>query len=105
MFRKTQNMKGLTVILVLGLLKQCSRVQIFSFFVERILMDRSYILWNKCQDYQLRFILTNHSLVILTFIKMHGIRQENVFLYWIFSKSFHRILVAEVQKPKFINSP
>ena len=35
----------------------------FAFFVERNLMDSSYILWNKFQDYQLRFILTNHFLV------------------------------------------
>ena len=27
------------------------------------LMDSSYILWNKFQDYQIRFILTNHFLV------------------------------------------
>ena len=32
----------------------------FCFFVEQNLMDSSYILWNKFQDYQLRFILTNH---------------------------------------------
>ena len=60
MFKKPQNLKGLTVNLVLGLFTQCSRVQIF--FVERILMDSSYILWNKFQDYQLKFNLTNHFL-------------------------------------------
>ena len=64
MLKKPQNLKGLTVNLVPGLFKQCSLVQIFFFFVERILMDSSYILWNKFQDYQLRFILTKHFLVI-----------------------------------------
>ena len=39
MFKKTQIMKGLTMNLVLGLFKQCSRVQIFYFSVERNLMD------------------------------------------------------------------
>ena len=63
MFKKHQNLKGLTVNLTLGVFKQCSRVQIFYFFVERILKDSSYILWNKFQDYQLRFILTSHFLV------------------------------------------
>ena len=64
MFKKPQTLKGLTVNLTLGLFKQCSRVQIFLVFVERILMDSPYILWNKFQDYQLRFSLTNHFLVI-----------------------------------------
>ena len=63
MFKKPQNLKDLTVNLVLVLFKQCSHVQIFYFFVEWILMDSSYILWNKIQDYQFRFILTNHFLV------------------------------------------
>ena len=63
MFKKTQNLKGLTVNLVLGLFKQCSRVQMFLLFVERNLMDNSYILWNEFQDYQLGFILTNRFLV------------------------------------------
>ena len=63
MFKKPQNLKDLTVNLVQGLFKQCSHVQIFFFFVERNLMDSSYILWNKFQDYQLRFILTNNFLV------------------------------------------
>ena len=45
-----------------GLFTQCSHVQIF-FLVERNLTDSSYILWNKFQDYQLRFILTNQFLV------------------------------------------
>ena len=63
MLKKPQILKGLTVNLVQDLLKQCSHVQIFYFFVERNLMDSSYILWNKFQDYQLRFILTNHFLV------------------------------------------
>ena len=35
----------------------------FCFFGERNLMDSSYILWNKFQDYQLGFILINHFLV------------------------------------------
>ena len=55
MFKTPQDLKSLTVNLTLGLFKQCSRVQIFCFFVERILMDSSYILWNKFQDYQVRF--------------------------------------------------
>ena len=63
MFKKPENFKGLTVNLVLGLFKQRSPVQIFCFFVEQILMDSFYILWNKFQDYQLIFILTNHFLV------------------------------------------
>ena len=63
MFKKSQNLKGLIMNLVQGIFKQYSRVQIFFFFVERILMDSSYILWNKFQAYQLRFILTNHFLV------------------------------------------
>ena len=62
MIKKPQNLKGLTVNLILGFFKQCCRVQIFLLFVERILMDSSHILWNKFQDYQLRFILTNHFL-------------------------------------------
>ena len=65
MFKKPQNLRGLNVNLVLGLFKQCSRVQIFfAFLAERILLDSPYILRNKFQDYQLRFILTNHFLVI-----------------------------------------
>ena len=63
MFKKPQNFKGLTVNLVLGHFKQCSSIQIFCLFVEQILMDSSYILWNKFQGYQLTFILTNHVLV------------------------------------------
>ena len=64
MFKKPQNLKGLIVNLVLGLFKQCSHVQIFfCFFIERILMDSSYILWSKFQDCQLGFILTNGFLV------------------------------------------
>ena len=48
MFKKTQNLKGLTVNLVQGLFKQCSHAQMFLLlFVERNLMDSSYILWNK----------------------------------------------------------
>ena len=46
-FKKTQNLKYLTVNIAQGLLKQCSHVQIFCFFVERNLMDSSYTLWNK----------------------------------------------------------
>ena len=56
MFKKPQNLKGLTMNPVQGLFKQCSHIQIFSLFVERNLMDSSYIVWNKFQDYQLRFI-------------------------------------------------
>ena len=59
--KKPQNLKGLTVNPAPGLFKQCFRFQIvFCFFVGRILMDSFYILWNKFQDYQLRFIFTNH---------------------------------------------
>ena len=60
MFKEPQNLKGLTLNIVQGLYKQCSHIQTLCFFVERILMDDYYILWNKFQDYQLRFILTNH---------------------------------------------
>ena len=64
MFKKPQNLKGLTVNLVQGLLKQCSHVQIFLlFFAERNLMDTSHILWNKFQDYQPRVTLKKHFLV------------------------------------------
>ena len=56
MFKKPQNFKGLTVNLVIGLFKQCSRVQMFLLFSKTNLYGRcSYILWNKFQDYQLRF--------------------------------------------------
>ena len=58
------NLKDSTVNLVLSLFKQCSRVQIFfCFFVERNSMHSSYMLWNKFQDYHIRFILTDHFLV------------------------------------------
>ena len=63
MFKKPQNLKGLTMNIVQGLFKQSSHVQIFYFFVERNLMDSSYTSWNKFQDYQPRFILANHFLV------------------------------------------
>ena len=59
MFKKPQNLKGLTVNLTLGHFKQFSHVQIFCFFVERILMDNSYTLWNNFQEYQFKYILTN----------------------------------------------
>ena len=55
MFQKSQTLQGFTVNLVLGHYKQCSRVQIFLLFVGQVLVDSSYILWNKFQDYQLRF--------------------------------------------------
>ena len=61
MFKKPQNLKGLTVNL--GLLNNVVAFRFFCFFVEGILMDSSYILWNKFQDYQRIFILTNHCLV------------------------------------------
>ena len=51
-----ENLKGLTINLVLSLLKKRSRVQTFCFFVERHSMDGSYLLWNKFQDYQARYI-------------------------------------------------
>ena len=63
MFKKTSKFEGFHRESRPRPFKQCSRVQIFCFFVGRILMDISYILWNKFQDYQLRFILTNHFLV------------------------------------------
>ena len=58
-----QNLKGLTVNFVQGLFNQCFHLQIFCFFVERNLIDSSYILWNKFQDYQPILILANHFLV------------------------------------------
>ena len=36
------------------------------FFIERILMDSSYILWNKFQDYQLKFILKKKHFLVTT---------------------------------------
>ena len=63
MFKKPQNLKGLTVNLVQAFLNKVSAFTLFCFSVERILMDSSYILCNKFQDYRLRFILTNHYLV------------------------------------------
>ena len=70
MFKNPQNLKGLTVNLVQGLFKQCSRVQIFLLFCRtKPYMDSSYTLWNKFQDYQLRFILTNQFLQLyLSFV-------------------------------------
>ena len=61
MFKKPQNffLKGLTVNLVLGLLKQCFHVLIFFAFCG----TNPYVLWNKFQDYQLRFISANQFLV------------------------------------------
>ena len=53
MFKEPQNLNGLTVNLVQGLSKQCSHVQTFCFFAESNLMDSSYVIWNKFQDYQL----------------------------------------------------
>ena len=60
MFKKPQNLKGLTVNLVLGLFKQCSWVQICLLFVERILMDSPYILWKNFKITNLDLFLTNH---------------------------------------------
>ena len=55
------NLKRLTVNLVQGLFKQCSRFQIFYLiFVERKSRDNSDMLWNKSQDYQVRITLTDH---------------------------------------------
>ena len=42
---------------------KCSRDQTFCFFVEQNSMDSSYWLWNKSQNYQVRYILTDHFLV------------------------------------------
>ena len=61
MLKNPKNLKGLIVNLVPGLFKQCSHAQIF--FVERNNRDSSYILWNRFQDYQVNFILTDHFLV------------------------------------------
>ena len=60
MFKKTQHLKGLTINLVQGILNIVPCSDFFLLFVERNLMDRSYILWNKFQYYQLKLILTNH---------------------------------------------
>ena len=72
MFKKPQNLKDLTVNLVLGHFKQCSRIQILLLFcrmnpygfygINLNTLKFKYILWNKFQDYQLKFILTNHFL-------------------------------------------
>ena len=62
MFRKPQNLKDLTLHLILGLFN-LNNVPGYRFFAEQILMNSSYILWNTVQDYQLGFILTNHLLV------------------------------------------
>ena len=43
--------------------KQYSHVQIYLLFCRTKLMDSSYILWNKFQDYRLRFILSTQFLV------------------------------------------
>ena len=64
MFKDPQNLKDLTVNRVPGLLRQCSRVQIFLFFfVERDIKDSSHMFWNKFQDYQDRHILKDRFLV------------------------------------------
>ena len=58
MFKQPQHLKGLTINLVQGFLNTVPTFRFF--FVERNLMDSSYIIWNKFQYYQLRVILTNH---------------------------------------------
>ena len=63
MFKKPQILKGLTVNIVLGLLNNVPAFRFLCFFVERNLMDSSYVLWNKFQDYQVKFILIDHFLV------------------------------------------
>ena len=55
MFKKPQNLKGLNVNLVLGLLKQCSLVQTFLVFVERT-------LWIALTFYRINFKITNLDL-------------------------------------------
>ena len=58
--KNPRQFEGLAVNLVLGLLEQCSCVQIFfCFFVERKSRNNSYLLWNKFRDYQVRFTLTD----------------------------------------------
>ena len=55
MFKKTQNLKGLTLNLVLGIFKQCPRVQIlFSFLNEN--------LWIGLSCYGTNFKITNLDL-------------------------------------------
>ena len=44
-------------------LRNVPEFRFFCNFVERNLMDSSCMLWNKFQDHQLGFILTNHFLV------------------------------------------
>ena len=61
--QKTCKFKGVGRKSRPGSFTQCSRVQIFFFFVERKSWDNSYMLWNKFQDYQVRFTLTYHCLV------------------------------------------
>ena len=55
MFEKPQNLKGLTMILVLCLFKQCSRVQIFFF-----LWNES--LWIALTFYGINFKITDLDL-------------------------------------------
>ena len=50
MLKKPQNLKGLTVNLVLGLFKQCSRVQIFFAFLRNELIALTFYGIN-FQDY------------------------------------------------------
>ena len=65
MFKKTQNLEGLydRESRSIPFLNNVPAFRLYCFFVERNPMDSSYMLWNKFQDYQLRFILTNRFLV------------------------------------------
>ena len=60
MFKKPQNWKGLTVNLILGLLKQCSRVQIFAFMQNESLCIAITFYGINFNITNLGFILTNH---------------------------------------------
>ena len=51
---------GSAVSLVLGLFNNVPVFRFFCFFVERNNMDSSCTVWNKFQDYQVTFILTDH---------------------------------------------
>ena len=61
-FKKTKIWRVWPWIWSKAFLNDVPKFRFFSFFVEGNLMDSCYILWNKCKDYQLRFILTNQFL-------------------------------------------
>ena len=45
------------------LLNNVPTIRYFYFLVDRKSRANSYILWNKFQDYQVRFTLTDHFLI------------------------------------------